>query len=144
MTKSRIIGTGHWAEICPSHLAKDKDLRLVFHPGVPVMYYPETMEVVEGMVLIGIVPDCVDNNMVAIPIAKLKFSEEQFSEILTNYPKIYEHYRNLVSQVLGCGSKRIPHKVIHKSLKAAVLSAQTATVLAEIDQADQADQADDE
>lgn len=133
MTKSR-IGIGHWAEICPSHLAKDEELRLMFHPGVPVIYYPETMEIVEGMVLVGVVADDnVDPNMIVVPLAKLKFSEEQFSEILTNYPEIYEHYRNLVSQVLGCGSKRMSHKTIHQSLKAAVLSAQTASVLADVD-----------
>ncbi len=133
MTKSRIIGTGHWAEICPSHLAKDNELRMIFHPGVPVIYYPETMEIVEGMVLMGVIPDNSKLSMVAVPLAKLKFSEQQFSEILTNYPEIYEHYRQLVSQVLGCGSKRISHKIIHQSLRAAALSAQTASVLADVD-----------
>lgn len=124
------VGVSHYAEICPSHLAKDATLRQIFKPG-PVRYYPETIEIVEGdMVLIGVISTEQENpEMIIIPMAKLKFSEKQFDEILTHYPKVYHHYRKIVQNAHPeLGVKGLSHAQIHAKLKQCCLSAQTALV----------------
>lgn len=128
-------GTGHYAKVYPSHLANDEDFRVLFRPGMIVRYYPETIQLIEGIgVLVGAIDvDSKNPEMVPIPLAKLRFSEHQFAEILTRYPQVYDYYRNMIAEIMGLGSKQLTAKYILKNLRICAMSAQTAYILEEID-----------
>lgn len=115
-----VNGDGYHAEICPSHMAKDQELRKLFRPG-KVFYYLETVEIMDDMVIIAV--EDREQRIIPVPISKLKLSVNQFDEILVKYPEVYRHYSKMVGRAKGTGSKQLTHKEIYESLKQCCLSA---------------------
>lgn len=105
----------------------------MFHPGSIVRYYLETIDLIEGVgVLVGVISlDAINPEIMPIPLAKLRFSERQFAEILDCYPEVYTYYRGMIAEILGIGTKQLTAAQIHKQLRACAMSAQTAFVAEE-------------
>lgn len=125
MKEKKISGTGYYATICPSHLTRDPEFRRMFKPGEVVYYYPETIEIQEGIVFIGAIPVSSEApEMVAIQMAKLQFSSIQFSGLLKTIPGLYQHYLKVIKKMEpSIGSKRLSHGEVHQRLKKSCLSA---------------------
>lgn len=124
-------GIGYRATICPSHLSNDPELREMFKPG-EVIYYPESIEILEDeeVVLIGVIPVSSSNGsdvqLTAVQMAKLNFSQQQFSGLLASIPGLYNHFMRRLRKIDPSIKKNLSYKQVHKKLKESCLSSQNA------------------
>lgn len=123
-----LAGTSFYCTTCATHLANDPELRKLFKPGEVARYYPETIEILDGVVLIGVVPVLnTPPEMIAVQVAKLSFNERQFTELLKTTQGLYRHYLEVIREAdPSIGSRSLPYAEIHKRLKESCLSAQNS------------------